>query len=76
MTSTVQHTSTFLFKVLVSVLAIVVAAGVLSMFSMSHSLVRMDERLFSVDQRLVKIEKHQEWQVENSLRNERSFRRQ
>lgn len=64
-----QYTSTFLFKVLISVLSIVVAAGVLAMFNMSHLLVRLDERLLSVDQRLVKIETHQERQLESFLRN-------
>lgn len=64
-----QYTSTFLFKVLISVLSIVVAAGVLAMFNMSHLLVRLDERLLSVDQRLVKIETHQERQLENFLRD-------
>lgn len=66
-----HHTSTFLFKLLISVLSVVVAAGVLSMFDMSHTLVRVDEHLKNVDNRLEKIEKYQERQIQNFITNER-----
>ncbi len=55
-----QHTSTFLFKVLVSALSVIISAGVLTMFNMSHSLVRLDERFTGFDRRLLVIEKHHE----------------
>jgi len=65
-----HHTSTFLFKLLVSVLSVVVAAGVLATFNMSHLLARLDERLIGVDKRLIKIEAHQERNMDRFYDND------
>lgn len=66
------HTSTFLFKILISVLSIVVASGVLTVFDMSHTLVRIDEHMSGVDRRLIKIEAYQSRQTERFFRGKRS----
>ena len=50
------QTASFLFKILISVLTIVISAGVLAMFNMNVLIVRLDERFISVDRRMVIIE--------------------
>lgn len=39
---------------------LVVAAGVLGIFNMNNSIIRMDERMGHVEYRLVRIEQHHE----------------
>ena len=51
-------TASFLFKILVSVLTVVISAGVLAMFNMNILLVRLDERFISVERRMIAIERN------------------
>ena len=55
----------FGLKILVSVLSLVIGAGVLSTFNMSFMLIRLDERFVGFDKRLEKIEHFQEQQIKN-----------
>lgn len=58
--SDIQYTSTSMFKVLISVLSVVVASGVLSIFNMNQLLIRLDERVIHIESRVVTIESRQE----------------
>lgn len=51
------QTASFLFKVLVSVLTVVISAGVLALFNMNILIVRLDERFISFEHRMVVIER-------------------
>lgn len=48
--------NSFFVKLVLSVFALVISAGVLALFNMNVLLVRVDERLISFDRRLVIVE--------------------
>lgn len=48
--------NSFFVKLVLSVFALIISAGVLALFNMNVLLVRVDERLISFDRRLVIVE--------------------